>query len=262
MQDHEKHEQYQADKPKFGTTTSDVEKGGPGSGPQGKETHTDALKMKAKELRSSYNSWRAQAAKDPSDERAHKMVELFEQKIKDFVKENAHSAKVAKSLMGSENYSAIDTADYSISEEAAKDWLDKFREVMTDYNYGDAPRKIELSRGYSMIMSKVDDGQYSGFVTQSVDRDGSPLEENVAKVDKQTLADAIQYLKAREYIMPESHEEAVERVEEDLEEEKSMAPEDGMEAPEMSMSETQPVESEYDKRLKLLGLIDRLLNGI
>lgn len=160
--------------------------------------------------------------------------------------------KVEKSLIDAGNFTAIDTADNAIVEAASVDWLPKFQEIMDQYNYGDAPRKLELSRGYSIMMSKVDDGLYSGYVTQTKDRDGAPLEENVAKVSQQTLPDIIQYLKAREYIMPENHCEAVERVEEELEQED--------ESPKLVTE--MPQKGDIDRKIRFLDLLNKLMNGL
>ncbi len=114
-------------------------------------------------------------------------------------------AKVEKSLMGNSEGQgvAIDTADQAIVGAASADWLARFQAAMRDFSYGDAPRTIKLNDRHSVIMVKVDDGLYSGFVKRYLDEDGaSQLEENVAKIEQQTLADAIQYLKSREYLEP------------------------------------------------------------
>lgn len=103
-----------------------------------------------------------------------------------------------------EQGSAIETANYAIDLDLAdQTWLDKFTEVMTHFNYGDAPRTIELNDSYQIILVKVDDGLYSGIVKQKIDWDGSSaLMENVAKVEKQTIPTIIQFLKAKEYLKP------------------------------------------------------------
>lgn len=260
MQDHEKHEQYQADKLKYGTTTSDLAekancettnsceletKGGPGSGP--KPGFKETIKEGYLQAKTSADTWEARAKADSSDERAQKMAKLFKQKLEAYAKENMKYLKVTKSLMQLDagTGTAVNTADYSISEEASQDWLEDFRELMVDYSYGDVPRSIELSRGHSINISKVDDGLYSGYVSR-INEDET--EENVGKVSMQSLADIIQYCKAREYIMPEELE----------------ASDMGSEAPSydgsaVSMNEAPEHSS---KHLEFMKLLDRLLDRI
>lgn len=211
MQDHELHEQYQADKLKEGTT-AEVEKGGPGSGKQGHTTELKDEKLKdhARQLKQSYLNWTKRAKDNPEDERAKKMAKLFENKMRDFLKQYGLNKAFAKSLMGIQEGTgvAIDTADQAVTEAAGKNWLEEFRAIMDNFNYGDEPRTIELNRGHSIIMTKVDDGLYTGFVKRFIDEDGTaPLEENVAKVEQSTLSDIIQYLRSREYIKPENSSE-------------------------------------------------------
>lgn len=267
-----------------------VEKGGPGSGKRGPRTAAqNAVVEHFESLRTSYQKWSERAKEKPNDEQAQKMAKLFEEKAKDFAqkhsgtlrsmvpKRSKQDLKIVKSLIQMDagtTPTAIDTADYSINEKAAEDWLDAFRELMTDYNYGDIPRTMPLSRGYSIMMSKVDDGLYSGYIRQSVDRDGeSELEENVAKVDKQTLPDIIQYLKAREYLMPESHEEAVERVEDELEQEKSYDAADGLAASEMGQEDVSYDSSEMSmndeesdtyssNKIRFMELLNEMLSRV
>ena len=116
-------------------------------------------------------------------------------------KELKARVELKKTLIDMGQGSAIDTADHAKVTEASNDWLPQFQELMNDYSYGDSPRSINLSNGYSIMMTKVDDGQYSGYITQNVES-SEELPETVGKVDRQSLADTIQYLKAKEYIMP------------------------------------------------------------
>lgn len=104
-------------------------------------------------------------------------------------------------IMADGQGSAIDTADYTMDEAHSGKWLSIFKDTMENYNYGDAPREIELDNGYKIILSKVDEGLYSGFIRQTIDWDGqSPLEENPSKVEKQTIPAIIAFCKAKEYI--------------------------------------------------------------
>jgi hypothetical protein len=152
--------------------------------------------------------------------------------------------------------------------EDAKDWLPVFQETMKNYNYGDAPRTISLDKGHSIMLAKVDDGIYSGFIKRSIDRDGeSELEENISKVTQKSLPDIIQYLKAREYIMPESYEDSVDRAEMEVEMEQPLDVGNDLMNSEMASevydSATMEMSEESNKinyKIKMLELLDKLLN--
>ena len=177
-----------------------LRKGGPGSGKRQHKTLGDKqLQERAKDLKTSYSNWTKRLKEKPGDMQAMQMVDHFEAKIRNFRKVH----KLSKSLMGIQENTgvAINTADQAIVETVGKDWLAFFQHKMENYDYGDSPREIDLSDSHHIFLVKVDDGLYSGFVKRYIDEDGvSALEENVAKVEQQSLADIIQYLKTREYL--------------------------------------------------------------
>tara|TARA_R110000868_G_C10973188_1_gene771450 strand:+ start:2567 stop:6298 length:3732 start_codon:yes stop_codon:yes gene_type:complete len=156
-------------------------------------------------------------------------------------------------IQADEQGSAIDTADQMIElNEALKDnWYLQFKGLMDGYDYGDAPRTLDLDGGYSIILSKVDDGLYSGFVKQTVDWDGeSQLEETACKLEKQTLSSIIAFLKAKEYIDP-----SVGQLDEMIEESQEVEHFE-VEVPTMA------IEPQVDRSAlaeKLINLLDRLV---
>lgn len=116
----------------------------------------------------------------------------------------ARRAAVKKSVIASDSGSglAIDTGAYSQAADAAADWINTFHGVMAGFDYGDTPRDISLHNGYYISLVKTDDGIYSGRVRQTIQPgQDTPLEENVFKIEKQTIPDIIQMLKAKEYIV-------------------------------------------------------------
>jgi len=175
------------------------------------------------------------------------------------------SEMIEKSLIAvDEQGSAVETANYNIDAEATESQVDLFYNTMQGYNYGDAPRTIELDSGYSIILSKVDDGLYSGFVRQTVDWDGdSPLEETVGKVEKQTIPAIISYLKAKEFISPIQNKlaEAIDAV--PFEVETNVEADEIQEIAEIVKEEVESVEvpTTQDRVLaiKLIDLLDRLV---
>lgn len=116
---------------------------------------------------------------------------------------DAKKMAVKKSVIASDPYSgtAIDTGAYSQAANAAVDWMSKFTECMDGFGYGDVPRDISLDKGYYVSLVKTDDGIYSGRVRQTIQPgQNEELEENVFRIEKQTIPDIIQMLKAKEYI--------------------------------------------------------------
>lgn len=150
-------------------------------------------------------------------------VESFKEENKKVIeeadkKQEKAKEKVVKSVLSmDEQGSAIETANYNIDRNSAPtEWLEKFYAAMKGFNYGDAPRVIDLTDGYSILLAKVDDGLYSGFVRQSIDPATEEVSyENTGKVEKQTIPTIISYLLAKEYIklpVEESKEEIAESI--------------------------------------------------
>jgi hypothetical protein len=159
-------------------------------------------------------------------------------------------------IMADKQGSAIDTADYTMDEAHAGKWLEIFQKTMENYNYGDVPREIELDKGYSIMLAKVDDGLYSGFIRQSIDWDGdSPLEETASKVEKQTIPAIIAFCKAKEYILPQA---VMEDTSADLEVPQAI---EMSEDPDVDYQIEQADMVREDRELanKLVNLLDRLI---
>lgn len=146
--------------------------------------------------------------------------------------------------------SAIETANYSKDvDEAETALIKEFQDLMSNFGYGDTPREKLLGHGYSIIMSKVDDGLYSGFIRQTTEEG---LEETVGKVEKQTIPTIIQYLKAKEYLKVVEPEE--------LSVELEVAPQEVAELNQALEPTPVPVVSNGKEiALKLIDLLDRLV---
>lgn len=167
---------------------------------------------------------------------------------------NAKTASsVAKSvvMMGHADAAEIETSNYSIDAQASKDWLEYFHNCMDNYNYGDSPRELLLDSG-TLYLVKVEEGLYTG-VFKSIDKYG--LEDNAkVRIERMTLPSLIQFCKAKEWIKPI----------------KEVSPlEDSTKIEQLNQSlvslpthpvEIQPiVESDMDKRIRILELISKLI---
>lgn len=164
------------------------------------------------------------------------------------------ASKVKKSeAMIDHNGTTIQTGDFAMELVATKDcpWVDLIRDAMRGYEYGDAPRSINLSNFNTLHLVKVDEGTYSGYVTRGGE---TPETVNAAKIERMTIPTMVIYLKAMELIVPQ--EESV--------------MEEAIEVPEIiADSEHKALETKLlalnfrsiDSKIKVLELIDKILNG-
>jgi hypothetical protein len=149
-------------------------------------------------------------------------------------------------------------------------WLERIYQGMEGYQYGDVPREFMLDKG-KLFLSKVDDGVYSGFFRRIEEVEDGQLEENAkVRIERQTLPTLVTFLTAKEWIMPAGPqvEEADNSSMKDQEYQalstKLEEIGDGVEAMlEIESAEHVPeaiqVESELDKKIRVLELMNKLL---
>jgi 8-oxo-dGTP pyrophosphatase MutT (NUDIX family) len=119
-------------------------------------------------------------------------------------------------MMGQQDGAEIDTAKFAVENKISHEsgWYEKIHQAMEGYSAGDVPRVIFLSTNYDLHLVKVDDGMYSGVVKKFTnaadewDADMSPMVENAKiRIERMTIPSLVQFLMAKEYIQPESHQE-------------------------------------------------------
>lgn len=179
-------------------------------------------------------------------------------------------AKMKKSVtsMGHQDGLEINTSEYSVEKENANQkWLERLFQGMEGYEYGDVPREFDLDKG-KLFLSKVDDGIYSGFFRIIKEVEDGQLEDNAkVRIERQTLPTLVSFLEAKEWIMPEVLQEKSD--DSPMEDEQYQALNakleeisDGVEAViESALPEAPQMETELDKRIKMLELMNKLLGA-
>lgn len=171
-------------------------------------------------------------------------------RIDDRQAKTAAAVKKSTVMMGHADGAEIETSSYSIDEKASDHWLEYFHNCMDGYNYGDTPRDLLLDAG-TLYLVKVEEGLYSGVFKSSTIVEDGMLEDNAkVRIERMTLPSLIQFCKAKEWIKPMrdvsplQDEVKVEQLNQAL-----IAP----------PIEPQPVESDMDKRIRMLELINKLI---
>lgn len=160
---------------------------------------------------------------------------------------------VAKStvMMGHADAAEIETSNYSMDEKASKDLLESFHNFMDGYQYGDVPREIPLDTGI-LYLVKVEEGLYSGVFKSNTIVDNGSLEDNAkVRIERMTLPSLIQFCKAKEWIKPMKDVTPLD-IPEKIEQLNQ-----ALIAPVAPIIE--PVESDMDKRIRMLELINKLI---
>lgn len=95
----------------------------------------------------------------------------------------------------------LNTSEQSLDELASKedDWVGIIVEAVQNAEYGETPKEIALPKMLKLILSKVDDGIYSGFVKKEDPMAGDNGEVQV-QLMKMTPEAMVQALKAKGYI--------------------------------------------------------------
>ena len=98
--------------------------------------------------------------------------------------------------------SAIETGDYGndLYHGADNPLIDKVKDALEDHVYGADPVEITINDTHTLVAVKTDEGVYSGHVKRI--KDGQ--EENILKIEKQTLPTIVQMLKIKEIIEPKT----------------------------------------------------------
>lgn len=195
-----------------------------------------------------------------SDKLAERMKTSEEsiQKLKERALKVAGKVKKSVVMMGQQDAAEIDTGKFA--NEHSMDlsmWMETIHQAMKDYKYGDVPVEVLLNKA-TIHLVKVDDGMYSGFIkthTDVLSDDGSPAQlHDTAKVriERMTIPSLVQFLKAKEYISQPMEPIAPPLIVASLDE----APMAAIEA--LNEKMTMPIETELDKKIRILELINKL----
>jgi hypothetical protein len=161
------------------------------------------------------------------------------------------AAGVKKSVtsMGHLDSAEIDTAKFSV-ENTESTLLDQLRSVMDGYQYGEVPRMVVLPKG-DLHLVKVEDGLYSGVFKKLDATPDGVLEDNAKiRIERMTLPSLAQLCFAKEWAQkvvplpppPPMDPVKVEALTETL----------------VNPVVAQPIESEMDKRLRMMELLVKL----
>lgn len=154
--------------------------------------------------------------------------------------------------MGHADAAAINTADFAMEHMHSMqgEWLERFTRVMEGYQYGDEPRMILLDKG-DLYLVKVDDGIYTGIFKKIVQVEGGVQEDNAkVRMERMTLPTLVQFCTAKEWI--ETYR--------DVTPEAAHIPQliADLEVPIPAI--IIPVESEMDKKLRMMELLAKLMS--
>ncbi len=198
--------------------------------------------------------------KQPIDPNFEKIKKVNIQYAKSFISQagrvddrQAKSKAMKKStvMMGHADAAEINTADFAIDNQASSKegyWLEHFHGVMDGYQYGDVPRVITLSKG-DLYLVKVDEGMFSGTFKMITQVENGQLEDNAkVRIERMTLPSLIQFCLAKNWIEPvvEPEQPKIEQIENLT---------SVLEAPMI-----QQVESNMDKKLRMMELLNKLIN--
>lgn len=187
-------------------------------------------------------------------------------RIEDRQKKNMKKSlleKLSKSVtsMGNDDGLEIRTEAYAEERrEALKSgWLERLHNAMEGFEYGDMPREIGLDKGMLSLV-KVDDGVYTGYVKiiKPVLNEDTDLIEDMednakVRIERQTLPTLVNFLMAKEFIspiQPQQEDSPVAAIDVPCEVEVLPKPQEVVLEP-----------SPMDKRLRMLTLLDKLING-
>lgn len=157
----------------------------------------------------------------------------------------------------------LDTGAYANSKMAApSELLEKLRQGMSNFSYGEVPREFGLARG-RLHLSMVDDGMYSGYFT----RESGDLEDNARiRIDKINLPELTMLIDAKEWDLPENVEtpevpESMGEPEEQMDEVEKF----NTGAIPAAFSENAPEQNELeqpqqDRGMMVIQLLNKLLN--
>jgi 8-oxo-dGTP pyrophosphatase MutT (NUDIX family) len=203
---------------------------------------------------------RAEQSGSKTEQTFVKIVKMNSQLGKQFIRQGniisdrqAKTEKMKKSTvhMGHNDAASINTADYAMEHKQSleSEWLERLQNVMEGYAYGEVPRIVMMDKG-DLYLVKVEDGLYSGIFKTITPVEDGVLEENAkVRIERMTLPSIVQFCLAKEWIR-------------DL---RDVTPEPAqvehlIHALEAPANPIIPVESELDKKIKLVGLMAKLLS--
>lgn len=168
-------------------------------------------------------------------------------------RESVRAQKVKKSvvMMGHNDSAEIDTSKYATEHLASLDqgyWLEHIHNIMEGYQYGDIPRVITMTKG-DLYLVKVDDGMYSGIFKTITPVEDGVLEDNAkVRLERMTIPSLIQFCLAKGWMETVVIPDPV--------------PMDPMPliAALQAPIEAPKVESDLDKRIRILELLTKLTN--
>jgi hypothetical protein len=181
------------------------------------------------------------------------------------IKESGKVKKSVTSMLPNDSLE-VDTSKFAIESKLSQEHelTERLQRTMEDYSYGDEPRLVSLDKG-DLYLTKVDDGVYSGYIRLSQmvnnpDAESMQLMEDNSKVriERMTIPTLVNFLIAKEFIkqspiaLPEPSP-MIERIPEVIE----MKPEQ-VESLTLKLEQPIKVESDLDKKIRILELINRL----
>lgn len=109
--------------------------------------------------------------------------------------------KLHKAIVQSDFGMDLNTSEQALDELASRDndWVRIISERMANFQYGDAPVDFRLPKFLKLVLSKGEDGFYTGFVCKEDPMAGDHGEVQVQFL-KLTPESIVTALKAREYI--------------------------------------------------------------
>lgn len=162
-------------------------------------------------------------------------------------------------MMGHADAAEVNTADYAIEQSKSQEsgWLSRFQAATANYEYGEEPRVVVLDKG-DLHLVKVEEGLYSGIFKvytekmelQDADPSEAPMVDNAkVRIERMTLPSLVQFCIAKEWILPHNEIKQEEKKVEELTQ--------VLQSP----TPVPQVESEMDKKIRILELINKLVSS-
>lgn len=165
----------------------------------GHDVPSEALKIRdfhQKQFKSHFKeSQRVMERKEQVD----KLTEDKTQKVK----------KLNKALVSMGHHSDTDVDTQKVIGEVDP-YIEMLTDLMTGFEYGDAPRTMNIDAGQIHLV-KVDDGMYTGYVvkTDMVENEATGEMEEISdtakiRIERMQIPEIVKFLIAKEYILPKA----------------------------------------------------------
>lgn len=182
-----------------------------------------------------------------------KMGKLFIAQASHIEDRNKKTAKMTKSIvmLGHADSAEINTASAAVELKVGLEdsLLKRLYSMMDGYEYGETPRMIVLDAGH-LYLVKVEEGLYTGaFKRITPVQDGALIDNEKVRLERMTLPALAQFCIVKDWYRPEALKPAPIQLE----------PVPSVE-PLIAKLEAPTIESDLDKKIRMLTLIDKLLN--